>query len=183
MSEIFALQLTAVATAALAILALITAWYARRAYLAQVSELRGVLDDRKQEAVERRRAQAAQVYVWEAHITHHEIGMPSQPTIKAFVRNTSEQPIYDVRFNWGSASSFTHETRRVAPLPPKEEDSDAALVPGGPGWSTFGAAVTFRDRAGVWWRTRPGGRFDELPPQHTVIPPSMDDPPAIDTAP
>jgi hypothetical protein len=40
MSLIFAIQLTAIATAVLAVFAIITAWYARRAFLKQSQEVR-----------------------------------------------------------------------------------------------------------------------------------------------
>jgi hypothetical protein len=30
--------------------------------------------------------------------------------------------------------------------------------------SLYSAVVIFRDRNQVWWRTRPDGRFEELPP-------------------
>ena len=44
MSLIFATQLTAIATAALAVLAIVTAWYARRAFRAQAQEIRDQAD-------------------------------------------------------------------------------------------------------------------------------------------
>jgi hypothetical protein len=51
MSEIFAEQLTAVATAVLALFAIVTAWYARRAFLKQSAEVaaieRQVADDQE----------------------------------------------------------------------------------------------------------------------------------------
>ena len=42
MSEIFAVQLTAVATAGLAVFAIVTAWYARRAFLKQSQEVTAI---------------------------------------------------------------------------------------------------------------------------------------------
>ena len=42
MSLIFATQLTAIATAVLAVFAIITAWYARRAFLKQSQEVRAI---------------------------------------------------------------------------------------------------------------------------------------------
>jgi uncharacterized protein YoxC len=42
MSLIFATQLTAIATAVLAVFAIITAWYVRRAFLEQSQEVRAI---------------------------------------------------------------------------------------------------------------------------------------------
>ena len=95
MSLIFATQLTAVATAALAVFAVFTAWYARRAFREQSrevcvlksqlkdqqqltgkqtpvlelqgEELQASLVERKREAAERRRAQATRVFIWQEY--------------------------------------------------------------------------------------------------------------------
>lgn len=87
MSLVFATRLPAAATLPLAVLALATAWYARRAYLAQskqlqdqiglnkeqtgvprlqATELEESLAERKREREERRRAQASRVFIWQA---------------------------------------------------------------------------------------------------------------------
>src|SRR5260221_13834131 len=93
MSLIAATQITAIATAVLAAFAIVTAWYARRAFREQseevrtlkkqlkdqqdltakqtpvlelqAEELRESLDERKREAANQRRAQASMVFVWQ----------------------------------------------------------------------------------------------------------------------
>jgi hypothetical protein len=62
MSLIFATQLTAVATAALAALAIVTAWYARRAFLKQSQEVQAIEQQVKdQEGVTRQQARLLEV--------------------------------------------------------------------------------------------------------------------------
>ena len=144
MSETFAGQLTAVATLALAALALATAILALLAWrkqsrevrdqgemlrvqseqlaedrkvnveqvrvlALQAEELRQATVDREREALERRRAQAVQVYVWITYrqpklegLAAEEISKvgPSSPDVTAHVRNTSRQPIYDLNYEW-----------------------------------------------------------------------------------
>jgi hypothetical protein len=57
MSLIFATQLTAIATAVLAVFAIVTAWYARRAFLKQSQEVRAI-EQQVQDAKELTRQQA-----------------------------------------------------------------------------------------------------------------------------
>jgi hypothetical protein len=57
MSLIFATQLTAIATAVLAVFAIVTAWYARRAFLKQAQEVRAI-EQQVQDAQELTRQQA-----------------------------------------------------------------------------------------------------------------------------
>lgn len=183
MSLIFATQVTASATLELAILALFTAIFAGLAFGTQYRQLQDQLRESKRQADERRRAQAQQVYMWEVRRIHHAIGKPAEEIITAYVRNTSQQPIYHLRFGWGAVGGDRRETLRAEPLRPEAQDMDFAPVPKGPGWSTFGAVVTFRDRAGAWWRIRPDGHLDKVPEQLEVVPPSMGDPPPLGTAP
>ncbi len=188
MSEILSVQLTAAATLALAVLAFLTA---ALAYLAwrkqsrevsdqaemlrlQAEEIRQAAAEREREADERRRAQAELVYMWHAPV-HVEVDGKATPamTVEAYVRNTSPQPIYDLWFEW---TMFTGSFDRIddktycgeAPLMPGAMAASRAPVE--PGLiSTFledvSAAATFRDRAGVWWRTHASGFLEDLPNQ------------------
>jgi hypothetical protein len=186
-SEIFAIQLTAVATLGLAAFALATAILAYMAWRKQsrevsdqadmlklqAKELRQVSAEREQEAQERHRAQAAKVYVWEvpAHVVVDGEDIP-EVTIEARVRNTSMQPIYDIRFEWGASATGVRVGRCEPIMMPDAMASDRPDCPpgGGPDPSDAAAAVTFRDRAGVWWRARAHGEFEELsvPPADTT---------------
>lgn len=130
MSEIFAVQLTAVATLALAILALATAVLAFMAWRKQSGEVRDqaemlrvqseqLAEDRKinaeqirvlglqaeeleRVAREKRRAQAVQVYM---HGPRVELsGGSISYTVR--LRNTSVLPVYDPRFAWDLGGRF-----------------------------------------------------------------------------
>ena len=177
MSETFAVQLTAVATLALAALALATAILALLAWRKQSREVRDqaemlrlqaeelsqVSADREREALERHRAQAVQVYVW-GSLEDDGSGLV------AYVRNTSEQPVYDVTLH--SEPDGIVRTW-VEPLMPGTEVSRFyAFKEGVTAFDTW-IALTFRDRADVLWRTWPNGRLEELPkrpyPARTII--------------
>ena len=184
MSLIAATRITAIATAILAGFAIVTAIFAFLAFrkqsaevttlqrqledqkdlnekqtpvlVLQAKELQESLDERKREAAARRRGQASRVFIWEEGTTD-DIGEPA--TLTAHVKNTSDQPIYDLITSWhlGSAPHVRYE--RAKPLMPGAEDSDDEQpMPAGANPYEFGAVAFFRDAAGVTWRARPGGR-------------------------
>jgi hypothetical protein len=114
MSETFAAQLTAAATLALAVLALATAILAFMAWRKQsrevsdqaemlrlqAEEFRQLATDREREAQERRRAQAAQVYVWIKSLPP-DLDLDLDPyRVVARVRNASPQPVYRLHCRW-----------------------------------------------------------------------------------
>ena len=188
MSLIFATQLTAVATAALAVFAIVTAWYARGAFREQfqllklqrqqldnqreadarqaevlglqADELRESLEERKREAKERRRAQASKVFIWQDHIRDGPMGAM---TATAHAKNTSEQPVYELLLSWHDDDRPATRTQRQRPLMPGGEVSNDAEIPVGSEPDKFGVVATFRDVAGVHWEARPDGTFDEIP--------------------
>jgi hypothetical protein len=130
----------------------------------QARELQESLDERRREADERRSAQTRLVYVWEERATHHEMGKSPVDVVTAHVQNTSEQPVYDLRFSWRDDQVPVGPTTRTMPLMPGEADDDQRPSPDGAEPATFGAVVNFRDRAGRWWRARPDGQVESLPP-------------------
>jgi hypothetical protein len=191
MSEILSVQLTAAATLALAIFAFLTA---ALAYLAwrkqskevsdqaemlwlQAGELRQAAAEREREADARRRAQAELVYMWHApvQVETEEKASPVM-TIEAYVRNSSSQPIYDIYFEW---EMFTDVPNGLGRIDDEIYHGEAPLMPGAmavdrapvephliAGWlDEVSVAVTFRDRAGVWWRTNASGFLEDLPNQ------------------
>ena len=104
----------------------------------QAAELRESLAERKREADERRRAQAARVFIWQEYregnpgqyeappdyiallgpLPHGE----SRPLMVAHVKNTSDQPVYDLMVRWTLGAAFHSESRRLKPLMPDEEN-------------------------------------------------------------
>lgn len=198
--------LTAVPTVILAVFAIVTAWYARKAFREQskevrdqaeilriqseqlaedrkvnaeqirvlklqAEELRQVSADRDRDATETRRTQAVQVYMSHT-LAHAEVDGEVLPgmTVEAYVRSTSPQPIYDLRVEWEvfafDVGATTAETwLDEAPLLPGAMASARVPVPHDllANADDVTAVATFRDRAGVWWRTRPDGRLEEIP--------------------
>ena len=172
MSLIFATQLTAIATAALAVFAIVTAWYARKAFLKQsqevsdqasvlalqAAELRESLAERKREAVERRNAQASQV-----HIALKVVGKSreSDPEIEATIVNASErqQPIYDVKLYWhlGPDGYGTPNPQLLGTILNWEKEPCRREFPRGADPAACGAALAFRDAFGVNWVKTPDG--------------------------
>jgi len=157
---------TAIATGLLAIFAVVTAWYARKAFREQSEEVRTLkeqlsdqralsmmqtpvlelqakelqesLAERIREAQARRRAQASQVFAWNAvHLTDVPEVLPGAsqqewtaaaeqatrvPSVD--IRNTSTQPVYDVLVEWLLEDGrILQGDYRGTPLMPGEEES------------------------------------------------------------
>jgi hypothetical protein len=145
----------------------------------QVKELRASLEQREREAGQRRHAQAAAVFIWEdrhdrdpriSQVQTAVTGVAPGPVIVAHVKNTSRQPIYDVSLSWHRGSMPWQQPDPLPTLMPGDEkDSTRALpsdLPSNVDPAVFGAVVFFRDAAGICWRVRPDGQFDEIPPEH-----------------
>jgi hypothetical protein len=110
MSLIATTQITAIATALLALFAIITTGFAYFAFQAQ-SEQVSILKDQEERAIEeRRRGQAARVYLTEK-TSPRQAAIPSSvqmpggraargQSAAVTVHNTSEQPVYDLRIHW-----------------------------------------------------------------------------------
>ena len=63
------------------------------------------------------------------------------------VRNTSQQPVYDLRFRWQSDGVTVIENLRAASLLPDAGENQDDMVPDGTDPEKFRTVVTFRDRA------------------------------------
>jgi len=169
----------------------LTAWYAKRAFDKQCEEVSTIeaqlraqqqlnelqtpvldlqakdldasLKQRERENWERRIGQVSLIFTWEERVSSQAVGTGGVDTVTVQVKNTSEQPIYDLRFSWRVRNRpDRHETVRVKPLMPGDMEADSAPVPSGTERAMFGAAVIFRDRADRWWRMWPNGKFDDL---------------------
>jgi hypothetical protein len=149
--------LTAAFTGLLAVFAIITAWFAREAFRQQSAEVNALLEDRKREAEERRRAQASMVFVWYVRSTVAAVGHPAVDKVTMHLRNTSDQPIYYVRFAWPGFDGGGL-TIREQPLMPGDQDADFRTIEVGVNPTPVGAVI-FHDRNDVWWRAHPGGKL------------------------
>jgi hypothetical protein len=212
-------EITAIATAVLAVFAIVTGIYAVRAFrkqskevsdqaemlrvqseqleeqrkinaeqtrvlALQAEELRESLGERKREADQRRRAQAAQVFISEEHapgssvkgVTDSDrfgaIAFAGVDCIVAIVTvvNGSNQPIYDAELRWyhGSADHGDPNPEPLGTIMPGKKTDTSHDFPLDTNMAVSGAILTFRDAAGVnWIRTADGSLMsadsDEVP--------------------
>ena len=181
--------ITAVATVGLLIGAIFTAMYAIKAFgkqseqLAeqreineeqtkvlklQATELDESIKERKRESAERRRAQANQVFV--SAEPYEQEGEPIS-VIEVSVKNTSQQPIYDLNLLWpdetGEWIDIGDPVSLRVLLPGKEHKWGTSTEPSIPiqrllmDPHVIRAAITFRDAARVHWRLDSDGQLDE----------------------
>jgi membrane protein implicated in regulation of membrane protease activity len=156
-SMLAATWLSALATVVLAMFAVVTAWYARKAFREQSREV-GLLQQQadlqqkelERQAEERRRAQAVQVYVAATLV-------PGDGSVATKVYNTSGQPIYDVRVHWLDAGSGVQVG---------VEDKLWTIGPARRGVSTGLSQTTLHRAPLQWWHI-----FAILPPCDGRSPP------------
>jgi hypothetical protein len=173
--------ISAISTVGLLIGAVVTAVFAIRAFREQSREV-GLLQEqvvaerteREREAEERRRAQAARVYVTLSRFrgrransgNEHVGGIGARaPSVSVTVHNTSEQPIYDLRVHWIAdtpAVQVGAEDLRGT-LGPHEEVRAEREIPEGVAPEHFTAVACFRDAAGARWTLGPLGDLDPVP--------------------
>ena len=175
MSETFAVQLTAVATLALAALALATAILALLAWRKQSREVRDqgemlrlqaeefkqLSADREREAVERRRAQAVQIYMWRGFDARIDTG---PKFARVHLRNSSQQPVHSALFGWiVDGQIVANLSPGSGPVMPGETiDADLPYPHLAGREVDIDPVAAFCDRGGTWWRTREDGRLEEL---------------------
>jgi hypothetical protein len=150
MSLIFATQLTAVATVALAMLAIAAAIVAGTALRKQSRELAILVADNNRQARERRRAQAASVY----------IGLPLRGNrlVQPAANNASSLPVFDAQFWYSSTDGLSgpDDLGMIMPGPVgingRQMRYDEAVK---------SAILTFRDAEGIRWIRMADGTLEE----------------------
>jgi hypothetical protein len=171
---------TAVATGLLALFAVFTAWYARKAFREQSKEV-GLLQqqghaqqgEQERQAEERRREQAARVYVTTKFLAGHEAsagdefvaGRGAQASaVTATVHNTSGQPVYDVRVHWWNANhgAQADHAELLGAIGPGQDRRTDRQVPDGHGAANYIPVAYFRDAAGLGWTVLPDGHLDPV---------------------
>lgn len=204
MSLLLATQITAIATAVLALFAIVTTVFAALAWRSQsrevgvlrqqlsdqqaanrqqaevfglqALELRESLDERKRDATERHRSQAARVFISEARFAGRTgrsadsdiVGPgPKPPSVSAIVHNSSDQPVYDAELAWhlGTAPHGSPNPEPLGVIMPGNEARRERSFPSGANMELAGAVVRFTDASGVRWLRRPDGDLTEQPPQ------------------
>lgn len=154
MSLIFATQLTAVATLALAILALVAAGLAGFAFWRQSQEVGLLLEQNKRDIAERRRAQASRVFP-------AVVGDPPRPPqlIHPYAHNASDLPIYETQIWYAEPSGDISGPESVGMIMPAGEATAGKVFVFGDALKTI--TLTFRDATGVLWVRLPGGYLTE----------------------
>jgi hypothetical protein len=166
MSMLVATQVTAIATAALAALAIAAGITAGRALWLQAQEVRILKQDHDREVNDRRGAQASAVFMWENRpIMPSSSGGGTYP-VNAAVKNASDKPIYDLYFiwNWNGVIHQRYQRSAEGLLMPGEEAKASYNAPNLKMRDSYGAYVIFRDTAGVIWLRKPDGYLIELTP-------------------
>jgi hypothetical protein len=142
----------------------------------QARELKASLEQREHETTERHRAQAVRVFMWQERFdrdpnvdeaTLSARGERLGPVVVAHVRNASDQPVYDLRFSWHRGTAPYRQGEAMRPLMPRDDAYATCPLPDDLPESNrdlFGAVAFFRDAAGTYWRARPDGQLDEIPP-------------------
>jgi hypothetical protein len=176
MSLIFATQLTAIATAVLAAFAIVTGVFAALAFRKQSREVGILAEQNDRDISDRRRDQAARVFIWAEAQAPPADQDQAVPGLIAHIKNTSQQPVYDGFIGYREGSQWIDGKERKPDLPsfpvlmPGEQQDVgigfAAPVPDSVFWKDNSGLLTslrFRDAAGVHWRFRSDGRLDEEP--------------------
>jgi hypothetical protein len=170
MSLIAATQITAIATVVLALGAIITAWFAIKAFRKQTQEVALLQQQAERDIDQRRRAQASQVFLEVRSLATKGFvtsGDPPEP-YGASAHNLSSLPVYQLSVIWTgwyepgrdpigrliSASELQPLANRLMPgktTAARHTPEDAVPHP----W------LLFRDAAGVEWLTDTDGHLIE----------------------
>jgi hypothetical protein len=146
MSLLLATQITAVATAVLALFAIASAAFAFMAFRKQSQEV-GLLLDRAH------RDQAEHVYPWVSEEKEKE---KEKEVTLANWTNASQQPVYDVDVSWHGKVQV--HTPALLPQRAHSGEVKGPSVTGG----TIPVEMEFRDAHGTWWRATSRGELTVL---------------------
>lgn len=159
--------ITAIATAGLLIGAVITARYAIKTFGEQAREVAILVEEHERDVAERRKAQASKVFIWTETTDEPLIdGIQRQITpafaIIAHLKNTSQQPVYDIHIVWRLRNEAWDQPDFIGPvlLPGDQADRFRIINPNYPGHENralFGAVAHLRDAVGWHWRANPDG--------------------------
>jgi hypothetical protein len=141
--------LSPIATVVLAVFAIVTAGYARRAFLKQSQEVGILVKESERDKAERRMAQAARVFLAADPDAVH--------LVRPYVKNASDFPVYDARISYTDLDE-TADREYLGMIMPSCTRSAAREFSSDLG-ALDCASVTFRDAAGVWWTRMPGGEL------------------------
>jgi hypothetical protein len=140
--------ITGIATTVLAIFAIVTAYYARRAFNKQSQEVDALLEDRQRDLAERRRAQATRVFT----------GVTGDRPACPYAKNGSDFPIFDAQLWFPEPEGVSGPDDLGTIVPGGTVRTSRPLYPDEPLSVTI---IAFRDAAGIRWIRTPDGAFKE----------------------
>jgi hypothetical protein len=158
MSLLAATWMSAVATVLLFAGAVFTVIYAGKAYREQTRQTRLLQEQAGRDIMQRRRAQASQVFTWVEKRPFN--GDDKDLRAAACIKNTSSQPVYDIELGLSPGPGKGSEQRWPVLMPGADDQR--------PGLGTDFADgrrqtwITFRDSAGVRWQATSDGQLTEI---------------------
>ncbi len=155
MSLLAATWTSAIATVVLAIGAGIAAAYAIKAYRKQSEQTRLLQNQAGRDIEQRRRDQASHVFAWVEQRAFND--NPEDMRAAACIRNTSNQPVYDISLGLGE----TGDQHWPVLMPGHEHVRPGLGTAFASGQRSVSA--TFRDSAGLRWHTTADGQLRDLP--------------------
>ncbi len=140
-------EITAIATAILAVFAIVTAMFAFLAYRKQSQEVVTLVQQNEREADERRRSQAALVFIG---VTPNEA-----PPVRPYAQNASGLPVYDAQlWYFVSGLDLAGPDNLGLIMPGQTVAGSRDFTPGDALTKTW---LTFQDAAGALWIREPTG--------------------------
>jgi hypothetical protein len=124
----------------------------------QAAELKHVSADRDRQVLERRRAQAVQIFIMVDDVQHQE----GRQILAATARNKSHLPVYDLWVQWRSSLGEFGIPSVVPQFLPEEAKSFNEVWTQAARLSGIDVSLDFRDASGIHWRTTSRGILTEL---------------------
>jgi hypothetical protein len=135
----------ALATFGLLVGAGFTVYYARKAFREQSDQITFLKEQAERDVQQRRRAQAAQVYIFIPS------GQLTEATaeLTARIHNASQQPVYDLRMTWHEGENQIGEPKFRDRLMPNESLPFSPTAATGSSTDSISVTAEFRDADGV----------------------------------
>jgi hypothetical protein len=140
--------ITGIASTVLAVFAVVTASYARQAFLKQSQEVDALLEERQRDLAERRITQAARVFT----------GVTGDVPARPYAKNGSDFPIFDAQLWYPEPGGISGPDDLGIIVPGGTVKTKRLLHADEPLSLT---TLAFRDAAGIRWIRTPDGDFKE----------------------
>jgi hypothetical protein len=163
--------ITAIATFGLLVGAIVTAVYARKAFLgqeAQLAEQRRINEEQTlvlklqaaelRESTEERQREAGRRHQAQASLVFTGVQNPGHRFSHPYAKNGSDFPVYDVQL-WQAYPGGLSDPFDVGMIPPGGGGADGRDIPYRD--ALDGTVLTFRDAAGARWMRMPDGTIKE----------------------